>query len=134
MEKQLKTVCVTGKVYSGVGEGSKFTALPWVKNQIKEKLGFVPHNGTLNLMLDKPNSKIRKALENARPIIIVPKPGYRRGKCFKASIMGLVEGAVVIPEVEDYPENVLEVIAPVNLREKFGLKDGDYVRVIVFVE
>ena len=134
MEGQSKTVQVKGKVFSGKGEGSKFIELPWVKSQIKEKLGFTPFKGTLNLILDGNGSKISEALTKAKPIIIMPKPGYCQGKCFKANVMGLVEGVIVIPEVEDYPENVLEVIAPVNLREKFGLKDGDLVEVSVIIE
>ncbi|MEM2318977.1 MAG: DUF120 domain-containing protein [Candidatus Bathyarchaeia archaeon] len=134
MERQPKTIQVKGKVFSGTGEGSKFVGLKWVKNQIEEKLGFTPFKGTLNLLLEENGSKIREALENAKPILIVPEPGYRRGKCFKVSIMGSMVGAVVVPEVEGYPKNVLEVIAPVNLRERFGLKDGDTVEVSVFVE
>ncbi|MEM1566082.1 MAG: DUF120 domain-containing protein [Candidatus Bathyarchaeia archaeon] len=134
MEKQPETIQVKGKVFSGVGEGSRFIELQWVKNQIEEKLGFTPFKGTLNLLLEESDLNIREALENANPIPIVPEPGYCGGKCFKASIMSSVEGAVVIPEVEGYPKNVLEVIAPMNLREKFGLKDGDTVEVIVFVK
>jgi len=134
MGKQPKTVRVKGKVFSGKGEGSKFIELPWVKSQIKEKLGFTPSRGTLNLMLDGNCSKIREVLEKAKPILILPEPGYCRGRCFKANVMGLVEGAIVIPEIQDYPENVLEVIAPENLRERFGLKDGDLVEISVIIE
>jgi CTP-dependent riboflavin kinase len=31
---------------------------------------------------------------------------------------------VVIPEVPGYPEDVIEVISPINLREKLHLVDG----------
>lgn len=134
MEKQPKTIQVKGRVFSGRGEGSKFIGLPWVKSQTAEKLGFTPFKGTLNLLLDGDNSNIIEALENAKPTLIVPEPGYCRGKCLKASIMGSVEGAIVIPEIEGYSKNVLEVIAPVNLRERFRLKDGDTVEIMVFVE
>ena len=41
--------------------------------------------------------------------------------------------AVVIPQIEDYPENVLEIIASVNLRETLNLKDGEDVTVSVQV-
>ncbi|MBC7129766.1 DUF120 domain-containing protein, partial [Candidatus Bathyarchaeota archaeon] len=40
-----------------------------------------------------------------------------------------VKCAIIIPEVDGYPGNVMEIIAPVNLREKLGLKDGDIVEV-----
>jgi riboflavin kinase len=42
--------------------------------------------------------------------------------------------AIIVPEVENYPENVIEVIAPVNLREKFKLKDGDMVEVRIMLD
>lgn len=134
MENLPKIFNVRGRVFSGRGEGSKFIELPWVKSQIKEKLGFTPYKGTLNIMLDGNSLNVRKALKKAKPFIIAPETGYCRGKCFKVSIMNSVEGAIVIPEIEGYQENILEVVAPVNLREKFRLKDGDIVEVSVIVE
>jgi riboflavin kinase len=119
---------VTGKISSGSGEGSKFIEIPWVKEQIARKLGFVPYPGTLNLKLSEgiANSEL---LKNAKAIEILPPKGFCRGRCFNACFMGAMTCAVVVPEVENYPEDVLEVIAPMNLREKFGLKDGDLVYV-----
>ena len=43
--------------------------------------------------------------------------------------MDNLECGIVVPIVENYPEDVLEVIAPLNLREKFKLDDGDMVDV-----
>ncbi len=43
---------VKGKVVSGVGRGSWFMGLDWVKQQIFEELGFEAYKGTLNLKLD----------------------------------------------------------------------------------
>jgi CTP-dependent riboflavin kinase len=43
--------------------------------------------------------------------------------------MNILECGIVLPEIENYPKNVVEVIAAVNLREKFRLKDGDTVEV-----
>jgi len=134
MGKETKTVRVRGRVFSGTGEGAKFIKLSWVKNQIKEKMGFVPYEGTLNLRLNGEDKKVRKALEEADSVFIVPKNGYCRGKCFKARIMDSVDGAVIIPEVEGYPDDVLEVIAPTNLRERFKLKNGDYVELSLVFE
>jgi riboflavin kinase len=42
-----------------------------------------------------------------------------------------VKCAIVIPDVPNYPEDVLEIVAPVNLREKLQLKDGDHVEIEV---
>ncbi|MEM3712744.1 MAG: DUF120 domain-containing protein [Thermoproteota archaeon] len=44
-----------------------------------------------------------------------------------------MKGAVVIPRVPSYPKDMLEIIAPVNLRETLGLKDGDEIEVTVLL-
>jgi CTP-dependent riboflavin kinase len=62
--------------------------------------------------------------------MICPPEGYCVGFFFKASINGL-DCAVVAPQVENYPEDVLEIIAQINLRDTLKLKDGDVVSVLV---
>jgi riboflavin kinase len=126
----LKKIKLSGKVFSGRGEGEKFLELPWVKQQVKEKLGFIPYHGTLNIMLSEESVKRRKLLEKAAFMEICPAEGYCSGKIFKAFVC-VLECAIVIPEVAGYPENVLEIIAPANLREKLQLADGDKITVTV---
>jgi riboflavin kinase len=125
MKCRTKVIRIKGRVFSGTGEGARFTSLSWFRRQIVERFGFIPYPGTLNLKLDD-GGKFRKILENANPIIIEPGRGYCSGKCFGARLRSM-KVVIVIPEVESYPSDVLEVIAPVNLREKFGLRDGDQV-------
>ncbi|MGQ9551608.1 MAG: DUF120 domain-containing protein [Candidatus Bathycorpusculaceae bacterium] len=120
---------ISGKVSSGRGEGEKFIELPWVKEQIEAKLGFAPHPGTLNIRLSNETIKLKKLLKKAKSIVICPADGFCLGRCFKAYLASDVECAVVIPEVADYPEDLLEVIAPANLREKLQLRDGDVVEI-----
>jgi riboflavin kinase len=128
----LGNIKLNGKVFSGQGEGKKLIELPWVSRQIKEKLGFTPYHGTLNLRLSEESVKHRRTLEKAAVMRVCPAEGYCTGLLFKAFIAGL-ECGVVIPEVENYPENVLEVVASVCLREKLQLRDGDEVTVTVSV-
>ncbi|MEM1540504.1 MAG: DUF120 domain-containing protein [Candidatus Bathyarchaeia archaeon] len=130
----VKTVLVKGKILSGSGEGAFFIFLPWVKRQIKEKLGFIPYPGTLNLRLIGKYVEVRNLLQSAKAMEILPEPGYCRGKCFMAYIKSDVACAVVLPCVENYPEDILEIIAPLNLRENLKLKDGDEVEVRIFLE
>ncbi len=120
---------VKGKVFSGSGEGAKFIQLPWAKKQIAEKLGFFPYPGTLNIKTTEDIHELEKLLKKEKTIEILPAKGFCRGRCFNACFMDTLKCAIVIPEVENYPEDVLEVIAPINLREKFKLKDGDIVDV-----
>ncbi len=130
----MKTLCIKGIVFSGKGEGAKFIELPWVKKQITEKLGFTPYRGTLNIELTKEEFEKRASLEKAQAIEISPVKGFDRGRCFKANLMDKLECAIVIPEIPDYPENVIEVIAATNVREKLQLRDGDSVEVKILME
>ena len=119
----LKRIELTGTVLSGGGDGKKFLELPWVKQQITETLGFTPYAGTLNLKLTEESIKRRKMLEKAPAKKIRPAEGYYNGTLFRAFI-GILECAIVVPEVPGYPETLLEVIASVNLRKTLQLEDG----------
>ena len=119
-------------VISGEGDGKEFMELPWVKRQIIEKLGFPPYPGTLNLKLTKEGTKQRKLLEKAPSEKILPAKGYSKGLLFKAFI-GIVQCAIIVPQVAGYPNDLLEVIASVCLREALQLEDGCEVTVIANV-
>ena len=73
-------------------------------------------------------------LRKANGIKIKPEKGYYEGKCFKALIMKKVEGAIVIPNIPEYPSDILEVLAPVNLRKTLELKDGEMVDLTIRIE
>jgi riboflavin kinase len=126
----LKKIKLSGKVFSGQGNGTRFLGLLWVKRQIKEKLGFTPYLGTLNVRLFEESARRRKLLEKATAMQVCPAEGFCSGKIFKASV-GVLECAIVVPEVPGYATDVLEIIAPGNLREKLQLADGDRITVTV---
>ncbi|MEM3695905.1 MAG: DUF120 domain-containing protein [Candidatus Bathyarchaeia archaeon] len=136
MAKRTKIASIQfeGKIFSGSGEAAKFVSLPWVKRQITEKLGFTPYNGTLNLRLNKNGLALkRQIMSKVKAIKILPPEGFCQGKLFKAVFMDKMECVVVIPEVNGYPEEVIEIVAPISLREKFQLKDGDKVKVKILL-
>ena len=126
----MKKIDLKGTVISGDGDGKKFMELPWVKRQTTEKLGFTPYPGTLNLKLTKETAKHRKLIEKAPSEKILPAEGYCDGLLFKAFI-GIVQCAIVIPQVAGYPKDLLEVVAPVYLRQALQLEDGCEVTVTV---
>jgi riboflavin kinase len=121
-----------GTVFSGQGRGKKFVELPWFKRQVEEKLGFSPYPGTLNLFLTGKNVENRRLLEVSGGLTVKPQTGYYSGIMFRARIDGLDCG-VVIPIMPNYPNDVLEVIAPIYLREKLRLVDGSLSAVTVTV-
>jgi riboflavin kinase len=126
----LKKIEFSGTVLSGGGDGKKYLELPWVKRQITGKLGFAPYPGTLNVKLTEESAKRRKLLEKAPSEKVCPAEGYCNGLLFKAFI-GILQCAIVVPEVPGYPNDLLEVIASVNLREALQLEDGCEVTVTV---
>ncbi len=130
----MQAFAVKGVVFSGEGIGSQFVKIPWATRQIGEKLGFKPYPGTLNIRLSKAETKeVETILKKARGIDIVPAEGFFPARCFRALIGNKVRGAVIIPEKPSYPSNVLEILAPVNLRRTLSLEDGDEVETIIFL-
>jgi riboflavin kinase len=127
----LNAISIEGKVTSGTSTGAEFLKLHWVKKQIVKKLGFIPYPGTLNIKLAEESGKLKILLKKARPIEILPRKGFCLGRCFKAHLMGNVECAIVLPEVPNYPVDLIEIIASENLRERLHLKDWDIVEVKV---
>jgi riboflavin kinase len=116
-----------GKVVAGLGEGQYYISLDGYKNQFVEKLGFEPYPGTLNLQLREPFAhyedfaiKIEGFKDAART--------FGGGKCYIVRIDG-VKCAIIRPDRSSYPLNLVEIIAPVNLRKTLGIKDGDEVEV-----
>jgi riboflavin kinase len=130
----MKKTTLIGTVFSGEGKGKLFTDIPWAKKQIKEKLGFTPHPGTLNLQLpEKEAEHLQKILQAHRGIEITPRKGFYPAKCFKTTIMNKIGGALIIPQKLGYPTNVIEIAAPVHLRTALLLKDGDQVEFTIFL-
>ncbi|MGD0646088.1 MAG: DUF120 domain-containing protein [Candidatus Bathyarchaeia archaeon] len=128
----MRKITFKGTVFSGTGEGRKFIDLPWVKRQIEEKLGFTPYSGTLNLHLTKESVKQKKLLENTKQLDVLPQKGYCIGTLIKSHIDSL-ECAIIIPQVPNYPSDVLEIIAPWYLRDRLNLADNSEVIVTVNV-
>jgi CTP-dependent riboflavin kinase len=122
---------IKGKVVRGKYTAAGFLGLAWVKDQIKEKAGFTPFMGTLNLELLSPSpEECQCYIQSRTGIIIEPlENGCEPGLLFRAKVNNKVECLVVIPQIFDYPKNKVEVIAAVNLRTTLELGDGSMVSV-----
>ncbi|MCL2460763.1 MAG: DUF120 domain-containing protein [Euryarchaeota archaeon] len=125
-----------GAVTSGLGEGAYYIGLEPYCVQFRKNLGFRPYPGTLNIQLTPAGTKIRKSLHNSRMITIFgfESDGRTFGQvlCYPCTIEHIQCG-IVIPGRSHYPDSLIEVIAPVQLREVFSLTDGDEVSVHVTV-
>jgi riboflavin kinase len=126
---------ITGKIVSGAGEGAYFTQIDWVQQQCNEKLGFKPCPGTLNLELSKGNLPIIESLDKEKGIeLISPNPKFCNAKAFAVSL-GEISGAIIMPEekVRVHPQNIIEIIAPLNIKAALDVKDGDNVTLFLKV-
>ncbi len=135
ISEALKGIVITGVVFTGLGEGAYYVSLNGYRLQIKEKLGFDPYPGTLNLKLTEPSDLYFRELLNHRAGILIKgfsngKRTYGSVKAFKAKVKD-INAAVLLIERTHYGIDILEVIAPVNLRQALGLRDGDRVSVEV---
>lgn len=105
-----------GKVAKGGGYDGK---LDW--SEMKGKLGYKPHSGTLNVMLEQPFT-VTGGIELINSFIAYP--GYINGTpchvCCKA------EDVTVNQNVD---RRKVWIVAPVRLRDKLNLSDGQEVDV-----
>ena len=116
-----------GKILSGLGQAQYFLTREGYSRQFVEKLGFIPFPGTLNVLLEEPFPAEQEAIK----IEGFAEEGRTFGecKCYRIRLNG-IDAAVVRPERSRYPPELIEVIAPVQLRA-LGLEDGDPVEVII---
>lgn len=126
-----------GRVFTGLGEGAYYMSLEGYRRQFKEKLGFEPFPGTLNLRLESRTDRIQLEELKAKPGTRVE--GFTDGARtygalrFFPSLVEDERGAILAIDRTHYDISVLEVIAPVNLREALGVKDGSLVTVKAFL-
>lgn len=121
-----------GTVFSGMYQGAYYISQVGYRRQIVERLGFDPYPGTLNLRLREDGLEARRRLESMPGTQIEGFRGVDRAfggaRCYPVLVNDEVEGALIVADRTGYDASVIEVIAPISLRERFGLEDGDPVR------
>ncbi|MEW6663357.1 MAG: HAD-IA family hydrolase [Bacillota bacterium] len=116
---------LSGIVTSGRGEAVLFTGLAWVVEQCRTKLGFRPFPGTLNLKINSEElSTVREITLREGVSLVPPTDDFCEARCLPVKIKGIL-GALVLPLVSGYYQGVVEVIAPVKLKDVLGITDGD---------
>jgi CTP-dependent riboflavin kinase len=128
-----KNRVLTGKIVSGIKQGAYFTQLDWVQEQCLEKLGFKPYPGTLNLEIAHENMAIIEALKPQEGVELVPPDSnFCSGFVFPITVEG-ISGAIVAPaaDVRVHGKNIIEIISHLGLKDALGVKDGDFVSLIV---
>jgi riboflavin kinase len=129
------TLALDGTVTSGMGEGRHYISLSGYMAQFRERLGYEPFPGTLNVDLTAESVRARGEL-GALKADATPIDGWEDddrtfgpATCYAARVEAgerTYEGAhVIVPERTHHDATQLELIAPVKLREALALDDGD---------
>ena len=126
-------VTLAGTVTSGMNEGGHYITLPGYMRQFREKLGYEPFAGTLNVDLDETSIRARARMDALDPIVIDgwedDERTYGPAFCYPATLE--IGGAryenahVIAPERTHHGDDHLELIAPDKLRDRFDLEDDD---------
>jgi riboflavin kinase, archaea type len=140
LESAPRTIEFEGNVISGMGEGAYYMSLEGYRKQFKEKLGYEPYPGTLNVRLtDQIYMNARLELSNYPSIFI---NGFSDGtrtygwvKCYRATVNdgAVANAAVLVLERTHYDDSMLEVIAQISIKEGADVKNGDRIKVQVLL-
>ena len=121
-----------GRLATGIGQGRHFTRLEWARAQFMEKLGIDPYPGTVNVIVDDPDAMPVWVRLKRTPGIRIDNPNDGPhdcdARCYRVSIEGKIDAAIVLPEVDGYPPAQVELIAEIGVRDALGIEDGDAVR------
>ncbi|MFT4932610.1 MAG: riboflavin kinase [Natronomonas sp.] len=135
-----RTIELSGTITRGMGEGQHYISLSGYMEQFREKLGYEPFPGTLNVSMGDESVRRRAALRGFDAIHIEgwrdEDRTYGPASCYPAVIEGTdgdrYDGShVIVPDRTHYDEDRLELIAPDRLRDALDLEDGDRVTVYV---
>lgn len=122
---------IKGIVVSGTKKGAYFMSQDVYMAQFKDKIGFKPFPGTLNIQVDeKEVSKVCDILKGHMETI-KGSGNFGDVKLIKATLNYQIKGALVFPVRTQHSLEILEFIAPENLRKSLNLKDGDDVSIKV---
>ena len=132
-------ILVKGVVFSDLGRAGAFLGVDWVRNAVRERIGFEPYPGTLNMRAHGADlgrwEQVRR--HGAKIGLPSPDPAFCNAFLFTGFVKGWESApgsrervAVVVPEVKDYPGDKLEIIAAVSLKQTRAVRDGDELTVV----
>ena len=130
-----RLIKLSGRVATGIGEGSYYMSQTHYIREFEKEAGFAPYPGTLDIKLEKDSVGLKEMIARL-PSKEVPgfdtnERAFGPVKFFPAKLRKS-RVAIVLPFRSHYTD-IVELIAPQNLRKALGLKDGDLVHVEVMV-
>jgi riboflavin kinase len=127
-------IVIEGSVVTGLGEGAYYVDV--YSSKLKSALGFKPHLGTLNVKItDDESRKAIGRMKNTPPLVLsgFTHKGRTFGDviCYRVKVNREIEAAVVIAQRTHHSEEILEVVAPVDIRDALNLDDDDMITLTV---
>lgn len=120
-----------GLVTSGSQKGTYFMSQKIYSKQFKDKLGFKPFKGTLNILIKEEDVEKIDEIKKKDMELLKGSAGFGDVLFIKAKLKEFIDGAIIFPEKTTHPEEFLEFVAEENLREKLNLRDGDEVVITI---
>ncbi|MFH1785392.1 MAG: DUF120 domain-containing protein [Candidatus Micrarchaeota archaeon] len=128
-----KKLEIQGRITKGLGEGKYYLSLEEYRKQIKEKFGFYPFPGTLNIEIEEKDMWKKQQVIRAEPIII---SGFRDKKRAYGDLfsyrckIGNVDCILVVPIRTHHGPKIMEIVSKLDLKKILRKKDNDDIKVI----
>ena len=122
---------IEGHLVCGLGQSANFTQIDWVRRQLIDLAGIDPHPGTVNLELTDGENRKRWQSWQELPTHTIESAevGSCRARCYPVRISGRIPAAVLLPDVEGYPENKVELVAALPVRKHLSLDVNALIKV-----
>ena len=109
-------------------------ALDWVQEMLEKNIGFRPFPATLNVRpKGEEDMRVWATIQTEwEGIALAPvDESFCSARLYRVDVEGSklkdrrFRGAALLPEVEGYPKDKIEIVAPVRLKSVLGVEDGD---------
>lgn len=132
---------IKGQLAKGLGEGGYYISLEGYMKQFEQVLGWRPYPGTLNIRLV--TEEDIDAFERLLKTQYITIEGFHDEKLKRT--LGKVflwecdiqytksltsKGAIIFPDRTHHQKTIMEVLAPISLRESWQLDDGDALSIL----
>ncbi len=118
---------LTCEVADGLGVAKDFTQEDWVREAFLKYLSIQCYPGTVNLVVSSDKARLSWNKVRSWEGIRLPAPStdWCGSRAWHARINKKIKAAVILPELDSYPVDKIELIAPIPVRSELDMDAGD---------
>lgn len=138
LETSSSDVHLKGTLVSGMGEGAYYMSLKGYTNQFKEKIGYIPFPGTLNVKLHQ--KEFIEAISQLDVSNGIKIDGFSDGKrtygwvkCFDAQLNGSIKCHLIRLERTHHDPSIIELISKKNIRKEKKISNGSNLKIKIIM-